>query len=78
MTVRVPAANLSRTPSELARRPSAPRSTPAFASSPSSVPTRAINSGLGIAPDSQCALVLCMMMNRMLVSSGWTSWPLAR
>ena len=38
MTVRVPAANRSRTPSELARRPSAPRSTPAFASSPSERP----------------------------------------
>ena len=41
-----------------------------FAISPSSVPTRAINSGPGIAPDSHCALVLCMMMNRMRFSSG--------
>ena len=65
MTVRVPPENLSRTPSELARSPSAPSSAPVFARSPRSVPTRAIKSALGIAPASQCALVLCMMMNRM-------------
>jgi hypothetical protein len=63
--VRAPPENRSRTPSELARKPSAPCSTPAFAISPSSFPTRAINSGLGTAPASQCASVLCMIMNRM-------------
>ena len=33
-------------------------------------PTRAISFGVGIAPASQWALVLCMMMKRMRVSSG--------
>jgi hypothetical protein len=61
--VRVPAANRRRTPSELARSPSALSSTPAFASAPTRARTRAHNSGSGIAPDSQCALVVCMIAN---------------
>ena len=59
MTVRAPPENLRRTPCELARRPSAPSSTPAFASSPSSVPTRAISSGLGIVAPTPSARWSC-------------------
>lgn len=68
--VRPPPANVTRTPCELARSPSAPSSTPFRASSPRSPPTRSISAGPGLAPDSRCAFVWCMMMNRTSVPRG--------
>src|SRR5271165_4977276 len=65
ITIRFSPANFTRTPFELACRPSAASSTPALISSSLNFPISARNSSLGRAPASEGLVALTITMNRI-------------